>query len=800
MATPKKLCIVHAQADTVQVGELAKRLQPLENREDVILWHLACVPAGDSIPKNFQAFFAEADAVLIWISPDLWAEDGLYNLFRQQTNSPRIIPVLARSVVWDSDDFLKKHAKALLPATRQPMPTDDPARQDAWFSAVVDGLTVELGLRVLETSASPEFWKKWPFWAWAIPVLISLAGLFLAYPSYKADTQEIEAREANKDNSKMGSPAPPKDDEKCPLFPSEFDSSKLYILITRFEDYINKSETDCYGKSIETRIDVIKIREKLPIEICYYEDDPPNQSGEAARLRDRFHADVVIWGRIRNASPDCRADGFCLNYQPSDTLISYAGGKVPQKVDNEYLEKGITSIDIEDGLIRLGGESFDAWVISMCNLKIGKKKPEFYRISEDWPVKRKVAELNTRANLFLKLGLFENAITDYGSIIQLDSGGAQSYLQRGMAKIKSKQFEKSILDFNRVLELNPNDIIAYIHRGWARIEMRQFSAAIQDFNHVIKLVPKNIDAYNFRALAKSRTHQFAGAIADIDKAIEISPNNSVTYDFRGVIKFDNKKYSEAILDFSNAIKLNPKFSGAYSNRGIAKYNLSKFEDAILDFNRAIELDPTLSNAYSNRGLANASLGQYDEAFADCNKAITLNPNSSDAYNSRGFVYYRLGQHEEALADYNNSIRLNGNNIRALIDRGGLRYRMGFLNEALLDFDKVIELDTSDAKFYDYRGVVKDELKLYEGAINDYTKALNIDPEFSSPYNNRAVSYRKTGKYFLAIKDWLKSIQLKYLNKLWFYIVLSPLFFAALIYYYRWQALSFFRSIVKTRNN
>ena len=94
------------------------------------------------------------------------------------------------------------------------------------------------------------------------------------------------------------SPEPPTTISNPGPFPDKFDSTTLYILITRFEDYANFNETECYGRSIESRIDVLKNQRNLPVRIHYVHSESPNQSNDAALLRDRYYADLIIWGKL----------------------------------------------------------------------------------------------------------------------------------------------------------------------------------------------------------------------------------------------------------------------------------------------------------------------------------------------------------------------------------------------------------------------------------------------------------------------------------------------------------------------
>ena len=109
---------------------------------------------------------------------------------------------------------------------------------------------------------------------------------------------------------------------------------------------------------------------RLPIVFCYRKDLSPNQRRDADILRDKFHADLVIWGKLKNASFECNTDGFCLQSDPSDSLKTYAGGKISKPKLDDY-QFGISSSDIETELIRMGTEIFDDWLVEMFNSKLG---------------------------------------------------------------------------------------------------------------------------------------------------------------------------------------------------------------------------------------------------------------------------------------------------------------------------------------------------------------------------------------------------------------------------------------------
>jgi hypothetical protein len=128
---------------------------------------------------------------------------------------------------------------------------------------------------------------------------------------------------------------------------------------------------------IESRIEELKNERNLPVRFHYVDTESPNQSEDATRLRDRYYADLIIWGKLRNASPNCEAGGFCIKFLPSDTLVHYAGGQIKKQIEGDY-QSNISSIDIEEGLINMGDDRFDDWLVEMSYLKVGRKRPEFF--------------------------------------------------------------------------------------------------------------------------------------------------------------------------------------------------------------------------------------------------------------------------------------------------------------------------------------------------------------------------------------------------------------------------------------
>jgi tetratricopeptide (TPR) repeat protein len=796
----KRLCIIHSPKDSAQVAEFLKRFKPLLDSGLLAVWSADTAHAGVHVETDLLAFLPLADCIVIWVTPDLLDGADSYGYLKaaaSQINAAAlVIPMIARYSGWEFDDFLKPYYANILPVDKLPMPTEPPERRDAWLTQAANTVATKLGLLQEIAEKRSRFWQDWRFWKWFIPVLLTLVGLYFAYPEFVLSRQEMEGE----------------DDPVLPVltqcnFPAKFDSTHLYILITRFEDKSNKDrKTACYGENMESRIDVIKNRNKLPLVICYVDSLSPNQSDEAIRLRDIYHADLIIWGKLRNADTNCQADGFCLKFQPSDTLISYAGGKLAPKVDNEY-QPNVSAQDVEEGLINMGSESFDAWLLSMSNLKIGRKKPEFYRISPDWPAEKQVDEYDKRAKMFFQMSLWDKAIEDYNLAIRIKPSHIL-YYRRGIAQAKLGNHEKAIEDFNEAAALKPDDPNIYYNRGKSYRFLNKNDAEIADYNRTLKLDPRYSSVYSIMAVTYMNGKKYQDAINYFSKVIMLDPNNINAIEGRGEAKLQAGQYEASIEDFNAAIRMDGNLMVAYFNRSQAKYILKKYQEAIADLNIVIQFQPQNAEAFNSRGFAKARLERNKSAVADleksvqlgtkgaftfnllgnCNlnlelygqaiewyqKAVQLRSDRADFHYNLGKARLKKGQYNDAIHDFNKAMQIEPKTVEFLIHHGMANNGLGEHEKALEDFEKALRLKPNIAIFYD-RGISKLNLKRYREAIADFDLALKHLPQKGDYFQKRGIAKWRNGSYFAAIGDFSSAIRFNYLPGWRLYWVMAVLF-------------------------
>lgn len=788
MSQSKSLVIINAEADSAIIVEFRKRLAPLESNGQLYLWDSGNILPGADRMEAIQKALQRADMIAFWISPDLWHNNLEFDFVCNHVGLiqplAQVVPIVARHATWEVLPSLKKYTHNALPLNKQPMPIGNKGQEDAWLDEVASSVAQRLGLLEKKTVIKQSFWSRVTpdgRLGGFISILAIIVGAILAGPSYCGQNEEAAKQK------------PVTELDPCLEFPQRFVRDTLYVLITRFEDF-EKQIAQCYGETMRWHIYSLAKNRHLPIQVCYQNSLSPKNDREADRLLDEYHADLIIWGKLDNVGPDCTSDGFCLLFNPSDTLIRYVGG-IPHKTDPSDFQKGISNSQILKGEFRMGKKVFDSWLIDMFNLKIGKKQPALMVIEEGWEASEKLEAYRTRANIWSGLGRHKESIADWDQAIKISPMEALLYNNRGGEKFNLGHFEEAIADYDRAIEVDPNFLFAYLNRGVAKLrsknhsaealhdlehvageapnfpniyhvkgdaklKLHRYSEAIEDYEQALKSNPQDIRSNLNRAVAHKELGHWDEAIADYDRVIKISPNHAVAHLNRGAAKARKGLLKEAIIDYNQAIKLNPKDAVAYNNRGGVRYDLGEFEKAIADYDQAIKISPNFEAAIQGRKASLRKLGRYQPAVTDYDEAIKKDSLNSLAYNNRGGAKYNARRYAEAIADYSQAIKLNPKFAAAYSNRATAKSSLGDDEGALADLDQSIKLDSTCVPCYLNRGNIKSGLAdRTQEALSDYNRLVSLKPKDPASYLTRGDFWYNRQNYNKAVEDYNRVLEI-----------------------------------------
>ncbi|MEQ8192140.1 MAG: tetratricopeptide repeat protein, partial [Candidatus Eremiobacterota bacterium] len=112
-----------------------------------------------------------------------------------------------------------------------------------------------------------------------------------------------------------------------------------------------------------------------------------------------------------------------------------------------------------------------------------------------------VYELNTRGQVFIKLGKYKEAIKYFDKAIEINPKDVEAWNNKGYTFIKLGKYEEAIKCFDKAIEINPKDAEAWNNKGHAFKEMCKyesincFDKAIKWCNKAIEINPKDGEAW-----------------------------------------------------------------------------------------------------------------------------------------------------------------------------------------------------------------------------------------------------------------------------------------------------------------
>ena len=120
---------------------------------------------------------------------------------------------------------------------------------------------------------------------------------------------------------------------------------------------------------------------------------------------------------------------------------------------------------------------------------------------------------------FLKSGQWEDAITNFGKVIDADPGHAKAYNGLGVAYSELGHQDKALLNFDKALESGHAKGITNKLRADILLSMNLNERAADDYGKMLEFYPNSLEALFGRAEANINLHNFELAVEDLDLAI-----------------------------------------------------------------------------------------------------------------------------------------------------------------------------------------------------------------------------------------------------------------------------------------
>jgi tetratricopeptide (TPR) repeat protein len=234
--------------------------------------------------------------------------------------------------------------------------------------------------------------------------------------------------------------------------------------------------------------------------------------------------------------------------------------------------------------------------------------------------------------------------------------------------LEARNYEQALTLFKRVVELEPKHKTAWTNIGRAHMGLRQTSAAIEAFRTQIQINPYDAVAHDHLGNAYMVDQKYAEAEAAFLKQLEMNPLDDYAHGRIGELYLERRQYDRAIGHLEKVVTLKPASATAHVQLAKGHLNLNRNAEAMAAFDRAVELSPTpltwnnIAYELSLKGVHLDRALQYAESAVSATTAASRNLDVSRAdasalaivrslasyWDTLGWVYFSNGDMARAL--------------------------------------------------------------------------------------------------------------------------------------------------------
>lgn len=163
---------------------------------------------------------------------------------------------------------------------------------------------------------------------------------------------------------------------------------------------------------------------------------------------------------------------------------------------------------------------------------------------------------------------FSKAITNKASLNYY-----WAFFNRAVSYSQINKVDEAIIDYGKVIELKPDMSDTYINRSKLLLAKDLDEQAIQDLIKALSLDKDNIEITEELAMQLVFNKKYGEALTYYTRLIKLHPDAAQHYQNRGACYLGLQKYKQGISDFNKAIKMNSSGGHAFYYRGVCHFYL-----------------------------------------------------------------------------------------------------------------------------------------------------------------------------------------------------------------------------------
>jgi len=273
----------------------------------------------------------------------------------------------------------------------------------------------------------------------------------------------------------------------------------------------------------------------------------------------------------------------------------------------------------------------------------------------------------------------------------------EARLRRAELYLDLQRYEEALADANEVIRLTNKNPYANFIRGCVYMQLKKLDAAIQELEFATAGMPNHLPSHFWLARCYLIKDRLREAIDQLNTVLKLDPRFTAARLVLASAHMQQGYPDGAITTLLDALHFDPKNVEVRRLLGVAYLHKGEPDKAEEQFQKMLELDPEAARAHQVLAGLNLAKGKIDEAIHHCNEALKVEPKNVDVRFLLGLAYMRRRRLDGAKAQFEEVLRLRGRHPGARLNLAAVHVQLKEFDLAEEQYRKCIEDDPTLTK-------------------------------------------------------------------------------------------------------
>jgi cyclophilin family peptidyl-prolyl cis-trans isomerase/tetratricopeptide (TPR) repeat protein len=281
---------------------------------------------------------------------------------------------------------------------------------------------------------------------------------------------------------------------------------------------------------------------------------------------------------------------------------------------------------------------------------------------------------NERAQIYIALGDYEEAIQTYQESLALDDEYIQTHLALAELYKLQAEWDKAEQAYVQAIEANPRSVQPHLHLGQLYIRQKDWEKAVTAFQQALELKANSAEAYGGLGYVYTQLGDVEAALQAYLKATELAPGDYNNHKNLAILYQQLGQTDNAIMEATEALAVAPEDQKpsleaflaqlgqpvsasspesaeevqSLLTQGRGQMEAEDWAAAETSYQQVIELEPSNALAHSALAYVYARQGRLEEAISENLQVLELLPNDYNSLKNLAILYQQVGDIPKAI--------------------------------------------------------------------------------------------------------------------------------------------------------